>query len=289
MDINEKIKLTKEHVKNLTSHFPYTKKEINYLTIAYLAINLFDESIGDLLDIVIANTYCLFTNLSIEEAYDLYLLNGTGTEPKLNGYYGLYEGYYYDDKGILSYGPYIIISTYYGNDIVDIFDTLTHELKHAINEILLKTTKKGFYSGLSYIKKKSIINHEGLDEAFNSYLTGIYLQIISTISYMDIEDKGIKNILDKFYLSEDYQYSYNHLITPILPLLKSRKLFWSLYNAVIYKDNTELEKAINDIFGNNVTLKDFINLFDSPKFNPDYLMREVIPEEINEEYTLPKI
>lgn len=288
MNINEKIKLTKEHVKNLTSHFPYTKKEINYLTIAYLAMTIFDESIEDLLDTVLTKTYCLFTNLSLDEAYDTYILNGIDNSSK-KGCYGLYEGYYYDDKGALSYVPFIIISISNENEVVDIFDTLTHELKHAINEIILKTTKKGFYSGLSYVKKRSRICHDGLDEAFNSFLTGIYLQIISNLSYMNIEIKGIRDILERFYLSNEYFYSYNHLITPILPLLKSKKLFWGLYNAVLYKDNTELEKAINDIFGNSINLKDFIDLFDSPKFNPDYLMKEAISEEIAEEYILPRI
>lgn len=259
MNINTKINLIKKRVINLTSHFPYTKEEINYLTIAYLAFIMLDESISDLIDEVLTKVFCLFTSLSIEEAYELYISSGANGS-RFKDSDAVYEGYYCDNEGEISYIPYLIISTKTCDNISDLFDFLLHELKHALNEVINKGDKEGFYSGLSYVDSKMFMANENLDEAFNSFLTSIYLENISYLSSQNIEDEGIREIIAKFHLPEKYSYSYSYLVYPSLPLFQNRKIFWGLYNASLYKNMFELNDILMETL--HISLDEFSYYFD---------------------------
>lgn len=283
MNINIKINLIKKRVKDLTSHFPYTKEEINYLTIAYLAFIMLDESISDLIDETFSKVFCIFTNLSITEAYELYISSGAEGS-RLKNSDAIYEGYYCDNKGVISYVPYLIISTS-GNNVLDIFDSLLHELKHALNEVINKADKEGFYSGLSYIDSKMFMANENLDEAFNSFLTSIYLKNVDYLSFQDIEDKGIRNILAKFYLPKSYVYSYSHLVLPSLPLFQNRKLFWGLYNASLYKDMLNLNDILMEVL--NISLDEFSYCFDYNRHKLEH-MGVLLNNQNLEEIEFPK-
>jgi len=196
MDINEKITDIKLHVKNLVSHFPYSEEEINYLVIAYIALIMLDESISDLIDEVLTKVYCLFTNLTVEEAYNLYFKYAR----KYNDIHGIYEGYFYNKEGVLIYEPCIIVGSFKRISTLERFDTLLHELKHGINEIIIKDSSKGFNSGLSLITKDNKNHYDNFDEAFNSFLTKIYLENIQYLKSLDIKDEEIIELVNNAYM-----------------------------------------------------------------------------------------
>lgn len=284
MDINEKITEIKLHIKNLVSHFPYTEEEINYLVIAYIALIMLDESISDLIDEVLTKVYCLFTNLTVEEAYNIYFKYAN----KYKDIHGLYNGYFYDEKGALIYEPCIIIGSFKRISPLERFGTLLHELKHGINEIIIKESSKGFNSGLSLITKDNKNHYDNFDEAFNSFLTKIYLENIQYLKSLDIKDEEIRKILATFNLSKKYFYSYEEYVLPLESLFKSRKLFWALYNASIYKNMDELYQSLESSFDNFISAKKIIKIFSYQSQNINDLLSSIDYSVIEEEFSLPK-
>jgi len=289
MDINVKIKEVKERVKDLTSHFPYSEEDINYLTLAYMAFNMLDESMSDLIDEVLTKVYCLFTDMKLEDAYERFIDNSEAETCKFKDTCAIFDGYYYDD-GILSNISYIIISSKpFGFSIstMEIIDSLIHELKHAINEVIIKESGKGIYSGLGFITTNNKLKYEYFDEAFNSFLTKIYLDNINYLKKENIEDEGIKKLLDSFSMPKVYDYSYDYLVKPSLLLFKSRKLFWALYNMALYKNNTEFRKGIEEIFGKNINYKHFMINYNCPNFNLDDILDLADYSELEEKVLIP--
>lgn len=283
MDINEKITEIKLHIKNLVSHFPYTEEEINYLTIAYIAMIMLDESISDLIDEVLIKVYCLFTNLTVEEAHNIYFKYAS----KYKDIHGLYEGYFYEE-GALLYEPCIIIGSFKRINPLERFDTLLHELKHGVNEIIIKESSKGFNSGLSLVTKDNKNHYDNFDEAFNSFLTKIYLENIQYLKSLDIKDEELRKILASFNLPKNYFYSYEQYVLPLEPLFKSRELFWSLYNASIYKNIDELYASLESSFGNFMSAKKIIKIFSYQSDNISDLLSSIDYSVIDEEFSLPK-
>lgn len=283
MDINAKITEIKQHIKSLVSHFPYTEEEINYLVIAYIALIMLDESISDLIDEVLTKVYCLFTSLTVEEVHNIYFKYAS----KYKDIHGLYEGYFYKE-GTLIYEPCIIIGSFKRISILERFDTLLHELKHGINETIIKESTKGFNSGLSLVTKDNKNHYDNFDEAFNSFLTKIYLENIQYLKSLDIKDEEIRKILAGFNLPKTYLYSYHKYVLPLEFLFKSRKLFWALYNASIYKNMDELYRTLEDSFGNFMSAKKIIKTFSYQSNNISALLSSIDYSVIEDEFSLPK-
>lgn len=284
MNINEKIFEIKTKIKSLTKHFPYTEENINYLAIAYMSFIMLDESIEDLIDEVLTKVYCFFTSLSVDEACNCFIKNGGS---KYKDVHGLYEGYSYNN-GELIYEPYIIIGSIQSISILEIFDTLIHELKHAINEVIINESSKGFYSGLSLITKDNKTHYDYFDEAFNSFLVKIYLQNIELLKGENIEDEGIKRILSLFKFPKKYYYSYDSFVLPAEQLFKSRVAFWPLYNASLYKNMEELYRVLQIVFNNSMPAKKIIKTLSYYNDKIWDLMDHADYSEIEEEYSLPK-
>lgn len=289
MNINAKLLEVKKRIKKITKHFPYTEENINYLTIVYMAFIMLDESISDFIDEVLNETYCLFTSLSLEEAYKKYIADESiGSKCKESC--AVFEGHYYDN-GRLVYYPFIIISQEQAGQklkLVDIFDSLIHELKHAINEVIIKCNENGFYSGLSYVCKDNKALYSDFDEAFNSYLTKIYLDNITYLKESNIEDIGIRSILNSFQVPETYEYSYDSIVKQSLPLYKVKKIFWIFYNASLYKNRKDLRHHIEEAFDFQISFKKFMKYYyDSENYSLKDILDLINSNELEEKVVLP--
>ena len=246
--INEKISELKELISEITEGFFYTKREINILTIASLSMILIDDEIEDLILETLKNTLIIFTSKKIKELYhDLFPNQKDWKTLKHNS--ALYFGSFLS-QGKLCQDHLIIVPE--KNDLFWLFDNLIHELKHAINEIFLKFTKyQGticFYSGLAKCNEKQIFN-EAIDEAFNSYLTKIYLDNIKYLKSFNIKDLEIKELLDEFTLPKNYHYAYEKIVLLCLPLFQSKYIFKELYYGSLYKCFSNLDNEITKALG----------------------------------------
>ena len=228
MDINEKIKEVIKRTKELTKHFLYTDKEIYILALCYIAIASIDNDITDLLDEVFSKVYIFFNNKKankfIKEIEGKAVLSYCGVHIK------------YEDDGC----EYIIINTfqipknkYY---IANILSTTIHEIKHAMNCIInthiTKPTGEYVYSGLNGRPTGSSV----LDEAFNYYLTRIYLiQLFNLKEENEITHPEIKVILDSFYTNNRELFDYRPAYL-LKKLFLDEKFFILLYNAALYRD-----------------------------------------------------
>ena len=228
MDINEKIKEVIKRTKELTKHFPYTDKEIYILALCYIAIASIDNDITDLLDEVFSKVYIFFNNKKankfIKEIEGREVLSYCGAHTK------------YEEDGC----EYIIINTfqipknkYY---IANLFIIAIHEIKHAMNCIInthiTKPTGEYVYSGLNGRPNGSSV----LDEAFNYYLTRIYLiQLFNLKEENEITHPEIKRILDSFYINTRGLFDYRPAYL-LRKLFLDEKFFILLYNAALYRD-----------------------------------------------------
>lgn len=246
--INRKIEELKEDIKKVTEGYPYTNREINLLTIASLSMILLDDEIEDLILEVLRNTFIVFTKNNLKTVYNKLFPNQLDWY-KLKDNTALYFGYFLK-KGKLKQDHIIIVVE--EENIFYLFDNLIHELKHAINEIFPELLeihgKASFYSGLAEYTEKGIC-YEAIDEAFNSYLTKIYLDNIHFLKSCKIEDREIKEILDHFISPKNYHYAYEKIVSLCLPLFESKQIFKELYYASLYKSfvnlDKEVEKALN--------------------------------------------
>lgn len=257
--INNKLAEIKTNIKKITSHFHYTEEEINILTISYLSMIMLDDEIEDLLMEVLSTTYILFTNEPVvkiyqkiireplEESFLCKLLNDNST----------YFGYMIKDNK-LEHEHLIIIGPF--DELYQIFDNTTHELKHAINEVFPEfclSQEPYFYSGLARGTSTSI-DYNAIDEAFNSYLVKIYLDNINFLKKFYIQDPQIRELLKAFKLPKNYRYAYETITIPCLPLFESEYLFKKFYYSCLYKNFYELDQALYNVFG---TIKDSIDFF----------------------------
>lgn len=274
MDINAKIREVKTRIIELTKHFPYTEFEINMLTISYIAIASIDNDITDILDMTLAKCYVLFNdgrfNKLLHQYYEDYRLS-----------FDIYQEPTFTNKEV-SQNDFIVISSFPIRSTFDIIEALLHELKHAlssiVNSFMVQGDNASFYCGICEFTQNQVYYHY-LEEAFNSFMTRLYLDQVSRLSELEIEDKGIKTILDKFKVTKPpfYEYLYERTTELFLPLFNDKDLFSLFYNASLYKDfaplfsvlskmfkgdlNYIFDELLGDYFNNNygLILKYFIN------------------------------
>ena len=255
--INRKIEELKEDIKKVTEGYPYTNREINLLTIASLSMILLDDEIEDLVLEALRNNLVVFTKRDIKLVYHKLFPNQSDWY-KLKENSALYLGYFLSNKKLAQ--DHIIIVPEEEN-IFFLFDNLIHELKHAINEIFPELMeirgKLSFYSGLAECTETTIY-YEAIDEAFNSYLTKIYLDNIFFLKRFKIEDVEIKKILDTFKMPKSFHYAYEEIVLLCLPLFESKRVFKELYYVSLYKSFYNLDQALEKALGHS---KDSIDLF----------------------------
>jgi len=266
MNINEKIKEVKERITLLTKHFPYTEEQINIFTICYIAMASIDNDITDLLDEVFSRVYILFNNGEFDDI--LTELQAPLDAPGFhhNPDFDLNDIYNYEfiaiDLRKIRISSKIVFSL--------LFEYIIHEVKHAINVIVSNFESNGrksyCYAGILFYMYDGKDYYEGnlmLDEAFNSFITNIYLQIISNLAKKPITDVGIKTLLDSFNLDDDYLYAYE--VTDIWEsLFCDQDFFLTCYNAALYHDYLPLNKLLAKIFkhdmeGNAISFDDLID------------------------------
>ncbi len=257
--INNKIIEIKATIKEITNHFHYTEEEINILTISYLSMIMLDDEIEDLIMEVLSYTYILFTNEAVVKIYQKLLREPLEEEflYKLTNDNSAYFGSFIKENQ-LENEQLIIIGPV--DEFYQIFDNVTHELKHAINEIFPEfclSDKPYFYSGLAEGTSTNIY-YNAIDEAFNSYLVKIYLDNINLLKKFRIKDEKIRNLLYNFKLPKNYRYAYEIITIPCLPLFESEYLFKRFYYSSLYKSFYELDQALYNVFG---TTKDSIDFF----------------------------
>ena len=257
--INNKIIEIKATIKEITNHFHYTEEEINILTISYLSMIMLDDEIEDLIMEVLSYTYILFTNEAVVKIYQKLLREPLEEEflYKLTNDNSAYFGSFIKENQ-LENEQLIIIGPV--DEFYQIFDNVTHELKHAINEIFPEfclSDKPYFYSGLAEGTSTNIY-YNAIDEAFNSYLVKIYLDNINLLKKFRIKNEKIRNLLYNFKLPKNYRYAYEIITIPCLPLFESEYLFKRFYYSSLYKSFYELDQALYNVFG---TTKDSIDFF----------------------------
>lgn len=258
MDINATIKEIKKRVTILTKHFPYTEYEINLITLAYIAFTMLDPTIDDMIDEVISNTFIFFTNKSVVEIYKMILPDAQEfIIDELEDADAVTYSYEFDSQKELHFYPFIIIEK--NVSINDLLDSTIHELKHRINDVIIKYNGDSYYSGLN-LNSPLQNDYYNIDEAFNSYLVMIYFNNLLTLKKYNIEDVKIKEILEQ--LSKSQSYSYSNLVKPCLPLFQSKTLFWLFYNASLYKDMKPLYDFLDEVFQHQFTWVDFFDALD---------------------------
>lgn len=254
MDINEKLDAVILRVRSITKHFNYSEDVINILAICYIVIVSFDNDISDILEEVLATKYIL---VGSEGIYDVLEQN----YPMLDIFADTYVEPSFDEKEIYN-DDFIFIrkfnliksknsSYYYENrPVCKILESFLHELKHAMNSVINRYKNGVFYCGICMINNKGERRFELLEEAFNSFLICLYLQQVNKLKDYNIQEEGIRTILESFSL-EEYAYSYLNITSLLVPFFSDKELFTLFYNAVLYKDFATLFSALSKIFGNN--------------------------------------
>lgn len=277
--MNELLTKIKYRVISLTQHFHYDEDIINILTLCYFAIVSFDEDVKDILEMVLCSKYILVNDGSYDEMLKKYY-------PDIDRYTDNYKEPSFDNNERYN-DDFIIICdwrtyshkrkvSYYIRDVIDSF---LHEIKHAMNSIIKSFDKNGptFYCGLC-----AIFNIPGdlgefllLDESFNSFLVALYLEQILLIQYNDIEDKGLRNILCSFNLS-NYEYSYDKTTKLLEPIFNNEEMFKLFYNATLFKDYKPLFDRLEDIYQD-----DPYYVFDELLFDYYSFSRNTLPRMID--------
>lgn len=254
MNISEKLDDVILRVRSITKHFNYSEDVINILVICYIAIVSFDSDVSDILEEVLATKYIL---VGPEEFYDVL----KQYYPRLDIFADTYVEPSFDEENIYN-DDFILIRKfnimnknkslfYYENrPVCKILESFLHEIKHAMNSVINRYKNGTFYCGICMINEKGERRFELLEEAFNSFLTYLYLQQVNKLKQYHIQDEGIKAILELFSL-EGYTYSYLNITNLLVPYFFDRELFSLFYNAVLYKDFPPLFSALSKIFGNN--------------------------------------
>lgn len=266
MNINEKIKEVKERIILLTKQFPYTEEQINIFTICYLAMASIDNDITDLLDEVFSRVYILFNNGGFDELLTSLKapLNSGGFHKTSDFDLKCKDNYEFIDININKTKIFSMIC------LPILFEYIIHEIKHSINAIVksFETDGKESYcnNGIHFYKYDGSTYYEAnltLDEAFNSFITKLYLEVIKYLSQMSIDDEGISAILREYNLDDNYLYAY--LCTEIWePLFKDQTIFTTFYNAALYHDYLSLNELLAKIFsqdmeGNTIPFDDLLD------------------------------
>lgn len=261
--INTKIAETKTTIKEITKHFNYDEEVINILTIVYLSMIMLDDEIEDLLREALSKTYILFTSNPIEEIYQKLLGKKLFRETliQLKQTNSAYFGSFIVNEQLVNENLIIIgpSSSFYEK-----VEDVIHELKHAINEVLpefCSCNEPYFYSGLAQETSYGI-KYDMIDEAFNSYLTKIYLDNINFLKKFSIQDLAIKKILKDFKLPKNYHYAYENITILCEPLFSSKYLFKKFYYSSLYKSFYELDRALYHALGETQDSIDFFSYLD---------------------------
>lgn len=261
--INEKIAEIKTTIEEITEHFHYSKEVIDILTIAYLSIVMLDDEIEDLLMEALSKTYILFSSTTIDEIYPKLLGKELSNETLilLKKSRSAFFGSFISKDKLISENLIIIgPSSFLYKTLGDV----VHELKHAINEVLPEfclSREPYFYSGLARETSKEI-KYNMIDEAFNSYLTKIYLDNINFLKNFSIQDASISKLLEDFKLPKNYHYAYESITMLCEPLFSSKYLFRKFYYSSLYKSFYELDCALYNALGQTQDSTDFFSYLD---------------------------
>lgn len=286
MDINTTIIEVKKHLKNITSHFPYSEYELNIFTIIYIAMASIDNDIIDLLDETFTRVFILINpnydnpNLELNQVIQKY-------DENINLYYAeLIPPTITNEKNYQN--SFIVINLNKNKPLSDLLDSIIHELKHSINSIInsFMPGKTAFYRvGLetqTFVNNRLILTINAyIEETFNSYLSKIYLEAIQGLKSLPITNPEILAILDEFSL-KDYQYSYNAITHLLIPLFQNQILFPLFYNAALYKDYSPLQFEIERIF--DTSIYDMPIEYPALEYLNQFLTRIRTGEEINIEH-----
>lgn len=247
MSIDEVIETVRERIKLLTKGFPYNQEQINLFVLSYMAIAYIDNDITDLLDDVFSKVVILFNNGEFDEMlkkyYPMIDLSVDDYSPS-----GFDENEVYDDSFVVINSPHY--------DLVSLLDAIIHELKHALNSVVKNFQNDGknprYYSGLAYLELSNDAQWKFnfWDEVFNCFIVKIYLEQIAKFKTMEINDIGIKTLLEQFRMPKKYRYAYPET-EMFLPLFNSQEVFKLYYNAVLYRDFEPLFKCMEDIYGDD--------------------------------------
>lgn len=262
--INNKITEIKSIVKEITQHFAYTSEQINMITLAYLSMIMLDDEIEDLIMEALSKVKIIFTEYEVNVAYQNLVTHRCNQKilNDLSKDQACYLNYLVDQNGL--YGIPIIILPL-KEELFETMDSLTHELKHAVNEVIpnfFTYNNQGFYySGLA-LEGEGILWSGEIDEAFNCYLTKIYLDNIAYLKRFAIHDLEIQALLNKIKIPSKYIYSSEEYVRTYKKLFDSKYLFRLFYYTCLYKDFDELDKAIEALFKGRL---DALEFFDEEK------------------------
>jgi len=239
-------KEARKRVINLTKHFGYSEFQINLLTISYAAIVNFDSEVEDIIEYVLATKYILFASAdTIKRLAECY--------PDVNNG-DIYELPSFDSNRRYE-DDFIVIRTKLNRSLRDYLDIVIHELKHTMNTIVNSYDKSEdnayLNCGLAYVDLKNRYYFKYLEEAFNSYMTYLYLKVIEHQMKHDKSCKEISSILDCFNMTL-YQYAYAKVAEILEPMFKDKELFRLFYNAALYKDYDSLYDVLELKFGRSV-------------------------------------
>lgn len=299
MNINVKIKEVKERLTQLTKNFPYTEEQINIFTICYITMASIDNDITDLLDEVFSRVFILFNNGNFDK-----LLTKLGASIDNGGFHktpdfdlNCKDNYEYINININKTKIFGMIC------LPVLFEYIIHEIKHSINAVVksFETDGKESYSnnGIYFYKYDGSTYYEAnimLDEAFNSFITKIYLATIKDLSQMSIDDEGISTILREYNLDDNYLYAY--LCTEIWePLFKDQTIFTTFYNAALYHDYLPLNELLAKIFNQDMEgkaipfddLLDYLNELSENYENGSHKNIENYLKKISKEYPKRKL
>lgn len=271
--LNKKIAEIKETVTNITKPFIYTERQINLLTLVYLSMILLDDEIEDLVMETLKKVYICISNDSVLSNYQR--IKKQANISLLEKIIGWKAGYFCFRTPENQQETFFIIVEDHGN-LDDLLESLIHEIKHAINEIIpsffIWKEKAYFYSGLALVSDKETIN-ESIDEAFNSFISKVYLNILYTLKNQNIEDPSIRKILEK--LKKPQKYIYDHFLTKrYVQMFRSKYLFRHFYYACLYKDFEPLNKAIKKVFDKQYDAYEFFD-------DLDHFNDEIYQEHLN--------
>ena len=271
--LNKKIAEIKETVTDITKPFFYTERQINLLTLVYLSMILLDDEIEDLVMETLKKVYICISNDSVLSNYQR--IKKQANISLLEKIIGWKAGYFCFRTPENQQETFFIIVEDHGN-LDDLLESLIHEIKHAINEIIpsffIWKEKAYFYSGLALVSDKETIN-ESIDEAFNSFISKVYLNILYTLKNQNIEDPSIRKILEK--LKKPQKYIFDHFLTKrYVQMFRSKYLFRHFYYACLYKDFEPLNKAIKKVFDKQYDAYEFFD-------DLDHFNDEIYQEHLN--------
>ena len=120
----------RQEIKEVTKHFNYSEMVIDILTICYMALTYDDREIEDIVLEVLSKNFIFFNNGLYNEELGKYypdFLDGR--------LMGMYMPPIFDSEGIQK-NSFIVINSYRMDSYYELFKTLLHELKHALNNVV---------------------------------------------------------------------------------------------------------------------------------------------------------